>query len=151
MRVVDTNILLYAANTDSEFHLPCRSFLEKLRIDSVPSYLTWNICYEFLRVSTHVRVFRTPWRSGPAWSFIENLLSFPGFSMLLETNRHPAVLAQTLAELPDAKGNLLHDLHTVAIMREHGISQICTHDTDFAKFPSITVVDPINGTGIHEF
>lgn len=150
MRVVDTNVLLYAANSDSEFHELCRSFLETLRLDSVPSYLTWNICYEFLRVSTHARVFRSPWRSAFAWSFLQNLLASPGFGMLLETNRHPAALEQTLSELPEVRGNLLHDLHTVAIMREHGISRICTRDSDFSRFPSITVIDPVSGIGVQE-
>ena len=54
-----------------------------------------------------------------------------------------AVLAQTLSELPDVSGNLCHDLHTAVLMREHGISRICTRDTDFHRFPFLTVVDPL--------
>jgi len=37
----------------------------------------------------------------------------------------------------------MHDLHTAVLMREHGISRICTRDTDFLKFPFLTVVDPL--------
>lgn len=143
MRVLDTNILVYAANRDSEFHDPCRRYLEKLRADPVPSYLTWSICYEFLRVSTHPRVLPSPWSASLAWSFIDSLLAAPGFGLLTETLRHQQVLEQTLAELPGLRGNLVHDVHTAVLMRENGVSQICTRDTDFARFPFLTMLDPV--------
>lgn len=28
-------------------------------------------------------------------------------------------------------------------MREHGVSRICTRDTDFHRFPFLSVVDPL--------
>ena len=59
------------------------------------------------------------------------------------TMRHAAVLAQTVAEHPDVRGNLAHDLHTAVLMREHGVSRICTRDSDFRSFPFLTVVDPL--------
>ena len=62
--------------------------------------------------------------------------------MLAATRRHAAVLAQTLSELPDLRGNVMHDVHTAVLMREHGISRICTRDSDFLRFPFLTVVDP---------
>ena len=31
-------------------------------------------------------------------------------------------------------------------MREHGISRICTRDTDFRRFPFLTVVDPLSAS-----
>lgn len=143
MLVIDTNVLLYAANKDSEFHPVCRSYLEALRTRATPSYLTWNVCYEFIRVSTHPRVFRSPWSAVQAWGFIGALLQGPGFGLLLASERHADVLGETLAELPDLRGNLIHDLHTAVLMREHGISQICTRDTDFHRFPFVRVIDPV--------
>ena len=53
------------------------------------------------------------------------------------------LLAQTVAELPDLRGNVMHDLHTAVLMREHGISQICTRDADFRRFPFLTMIDPL--------
>jgi toxin-antitoxin system PIN domain toxin len=141
--VVDTNVLLYAADRDSEFHAPCRRLLEDVRAQPAPVFLTWSICYEFLRVSTHPRVFRTPWTAVHAWRFLDALLTAPGISVLQPTERHAAVLAQTLAEQEDLRGNLMHDLHTAVLMREHGISRICTRDTDFHRFTFLTVVDPL--------
>jgi hypothetical protein len=40
-------------------------------------------------------------------------------------------------------GNLLHDAHTAILMREHGIRQICTRDTDFHQFAFLEVIDPV--------
>ena len=64
--------------------------------------------------------------------------------MLYPTSRHSEVLAQTLSELPEVRGNLFYDLHTAVLMREHGISRICTRDADFRRFPFLTVVDPVS-------
>ena len=63
--------------------------------------------------------------------------------MLVATPRHGAVLAQTLAELPDLAGNVMHDVHTAVLMREHGVSRICTRDADFRRFPFLSVLDPL--------
>ena len=62
--------------------------------------------------------------------------------LLVATERHMDVLAQTLAEFPDTRANGMHDLHTVVLMREHGISRICTLDSGFQRFPFLTVVEP---------
>ena len=33
--------------------------------------------------------------------------------------------------------------HAAVLMREHGVSRICTRDSDFRSFPFLTVVDPL--------
>jgi predicted nucleic acid-binding protein len=52
------------------------------------------------------------------------------------------VLAEVLGTMPEARGNLMHDLETVTLMREHGLSRIVTRDADFHRFGGIEVVDP---------
>ena len=75
-----------------------------------------------------------------------NLLNSPGFQMLAATSRHATMLARTLRELPDLRGSVMHDLHTAVLMREHGISKVCTCDKHFGRFPFLTVVDPLAET-----
>ena len=84
MLVFDTNVLIDAANADSEFHEPCRRILEEARRDPSPAFITWSICYEFLRVTTHPRVPQPRWRLRDSWMFIQTLLIRPGspFSLL---------------------------------------------------------------------
>ena len=143
MLVFDTNVLVYAVDQDSPFHAPCRDRVRRACSDPSPAFLTWNICYEFLRVTTHPRASASPWTPGEARGFLETLLGSPGFDLLVATQRHAAVLAQVMRELPDVSGNLFHDLHTAVLMREHGVSRICTRDTDFHRFPFLSVIDPL--------
>ncbi len=143
MLVVDTNILVYAADADSQFHGPRRDWLERQRLRPDAWFTTWPIVYEFLRVTTHPRVMRRPWSVTAAWGFVAALLASPGLSVLIATQRHADVAKEVFVELPHLAGNLIHDAHTAILMREHGISRICTRDADFTRFPFLEVVDPV--------
>jgi toxin-antitoxin system PIN domain toxin len=142
--VVDTNVLVYAADADSSFHAACRDWLERQRGRADAWYTTWAILYEFLRVTTHPRVMRRPWSAPGAWEFIAALLASPGLGVLVPTQRHAEIVAQVIGELPHLAGNLLHDAHTAVLMREHGIRRIVTRDTDFHRFPFLEPIDPLS-------
>ncbi len=71
-------------------------------------------------MASHPRVYRHPWSSLSAWSFLKSLVETPAVSLLTPTQRHAAILQQCLNELPEARGNLMHDLHTAAFMRDMG-------------------------------
>jgi uncharacterized protein len=141
--VVDTNVLVYAADADSQFHPSCREWLEHQRSRPDAWYTSWPILYEFLRVATHPRVMRRPWSARAAWAFVTALLASPGLAVLVATQRHADVAGDVLDELPHLAGNLLHDAHTAILMREHGVRRICTRDTDFNQFPFLEVIDPL--------
>jgi toxin-antitoxin system PIN domain toxin len=143
--VVDTNILLYAVNRGAREHETCRGLVEKLRHDPLPWAVTWTILYEFLRVSTHSRVFANPLSSRQAWSFVDSLLESPSIQVLVQGPLHRDVARKTFSELPDLRGNLAHDAHIAILMREHGVRTIYTRDTDFHRFPFLEVVDPMRG------
>lgn len=142
MLVVDTNVLVHAADVRSPFHDACRAWLEAQRPRADAWYSTWTIVYEFIRVTTHPRVMRMPWSAAEAWNFVQALTSSPGFGLLLPTVRHERVLGELLASMPHLAGNILHDASTVALMREHGISRVVTRDADFHRFAGIEVIDP---------
>ena len=143
MFVVDTNVLVYAADKDSPFHEHCRNLLETWRREATAWYLTWGIVYEFLRVTTHPGVMRNPWSLPAAWGFIEAILAAPSLGLLLPTKRHREVLLSLVRDLPHLSGNRIHDAHIAALMREHGIKGIYTRDTDFHRFPFLEPIDPI--------
>lgn len=143
MFVVDTNVLVYAADRGCAEHDRCRDLVESCRRSVAPWYLTWNIVYEFLRVVTHPRVMRKPWKVKNAYAFVEALIASPSLDLLTHTTRHTAIAAQTLAEVPELRGNLVHDAHTAVLMREHGIHRIYTRDSDFHRFTFLEVLDPL--------
>jgi len=141
--VLDTNVLVYAADRDAPQHEACHRLVRESRDRVSAWYLTWGICYEFLRVVTHPRVFRRPWTAGEAWSFIDAVLAAPALGLLVPGERHRDVVAQVLGELPHLAGNLMHDAHTAVLMREHGIRVIYTRDTDFHRFGFLQPIDPV--------
>ena len=143
MFVVDTNVLLYAANSAAHEHEPCRELLEGWRRSATAWFATWGILYEFARVATHHRVFASPLTLERAWAFVEAILQSPGFSVLVETERHAEVASEVFGEVAQVTGNLLHDAHVAVLMREHGIRRIVTRDTDFHRFAFLTVEDPL--------
>lgn len=144
MWVVDTNILVYAIDQDCPEYNRCRTLLEEWRRGPAPWYVTWSILYEFLRVSTHPRVFRRPLIAAQSWSVIEHLLASRTLQVLVEGPRHVETAADVLRQTRDARGNLMHDLHTAVLMKEHGIRRIYTRDTDFHRFPFLDVQDPLS-------
>lgn len=143
MFMVDTNVLVYAADEASEFHSVCRRLLESWRRQVAPWHLSWNVIYEFMRVTTHPRVFGTPWTAAQAWSFITAVLASPGLALLLPTERHAAIAREVLRDTPAVRGNLMHDAQTAVLMREHGVERIYTRDADFHRFQFLTPVDPL--------
>lgn len=142
MFVVDTSVLVYAADSDSTFHGTCLDRLNTWRAQASAWFVTWGICYEFLRVTTHPRVLRNPWSADQAWHFLESILQAPGLDILIPTDRHEAVAGALLRELPHLSGNLMYDAQTAVLMREHGIKTIYTRDTDFHRFPFLQTIDP---------
>ena len=142
MFVVDTNILVYAADKDSPFHDRCYEQIEEWRKQTHPWYTTWGILFEFLRVVTHPRVFRKPWPADKAWSFVEALIASPSLEVLVQGKRHAAVAAEVFKSLPFLGGNLMFDAQTAILMKEHGLRRISTRDTDFFHFPFLEPVDP---------
>jgi toxin-antitoxin system PIN domain toxin len=144
MFVVDTNVLVYAADQSAPEHGRCRTLLEGWRRRNGAWYLTWGICYEFLRVVTHPRVLRQPWTMPEAVGFLKAIHNSPSLSFLIPTERHAAVLTDVVTEVAGLSGNIVHDTHTAVLMREHGIRRICTRDTDFHRFPFLEPIDPLN-------
>ena len=142
MFVVDTNVLVDAANNDSPRQDRCQNRLEAWRRRSSVWFLTLGICYEFMRVATHPRVFGRPLKAPEAWGFVAGILASPGASLLVPTDRHTRVAREVFAEMPGIAGNLAHDAATAVLMCEHGIKTIYTRDADFHRFRFLEVVDP---------
>lgn len=143
MFVVDTNILVHAANPDMQGHDWVRRALEAWREDAQPWFATWPILYEFLRVAMHPNVFEIPRTLKSAWSFVNRLLYSPDFDVLIETERHREIVDQLVAEYSRLTGSVMHDFHTVALMREHGVMEIRTADKHFDRFTHLRVVNPL--------
>ena len=143
MFVIDTNLLLYAVNPDAQEHDRVRDLVEEWRRGDRAWFVTWGIIYEFLRVSTHPRVFPTPIGLVQSREWITALLSGRDDRILVATDRHAGVLELLVASHPRLRGNPVHDLHIATLMMEHGVPEIRTADTDFHQFEFLRVVNPL--------
>ncbi len=143
MFVVDTNILIYGTNEDAPEFGVCRRLLEAWCGQPGIRHVTWGILYDFLRITTHPRVLEHPWTVGDAWDFVEKLLAAPGLSVLTETELHAQIAGQFFRQHRLTSGNLIFDAHTAILTAELGMTKIYTRDTDFHKFSTVKVVDPL--------
>ena len=141
MRALDTNVLVYAHRAESSHHEKARRLVVEMAEGKEPWAVPWPCFYEFVRVVTHPRVFRDPSTVEDAFHDVRVLLSSPTLHCLGETQRHEQVLAEVIRETP-VTGNTVHDLHIAVLLREHGVTEIVTGDTDFHRFKGLRVTNP---------
>ena len=95
----------------------------------------------FQRISTHPRASVSPLSPGQAWSFIADWLDADATWVPVPGERHAEIIHDLIAG-GDLRGNLVTDAHLAALAIEHGVG-VCSTDSDFARFPQITWVNPV--------
>lgn len=139
---LDANILLYASDAASPFHDRARRFLKGCAEGEEILYLAWPSIMAYLRIVTHHAIFNQPLSALEAMQNVENLLALPQVRTIGEGDGFWRTYRQTAGEILP-RGNMVPDTHLAAILRQHGINRICTHDRDFGRFPFLEVVDPL--------
>ncbi len=141
MIAIDTNILIYARREETPYHREAKDLLKDLAEGEELWALPWPCIYEFLRVITHPKIFDPPTPLDIAIEDIGSLIESPSIVLLGEGVdhfshlRHMVLSGRTI-------GNLAHDAHIAALLREHGIDELWTTDKDFARFPDIQIRNP---------
>jgi len=143
-QTVDTNVLVYASHTASPFHDRARALVEHLVAGPSLAYLLWPAVLGYLRIVTHPAILGTPLSTGEAISNVEAVLAPSHVRVAGEGDDFWASFRRVAADVKP-RGNLVPDAHLVALMREHGVSTIWSHDRDLRKFSGITVKDPFSG------
>jgi toxin-antitoxin system PIN domain toxin len=146
---VDTNFLVYARRKEAIHHAEAKRLLAKLSEGLRPWAIPWPCVYEFLRVVTHPRVFKPPTQLPKALEEIDGLFDAPALVMLGEGPGHRAHL-RNMVTAGRATGNVAHDAHIAALLREHAVREFWTTDKDFHRFPGIAVRNPFTADGVHE-
>ncbi len=132
MKIVDANVLLYAANASSDQHDRSYRWLASALAGTESIGFPWVSLLAFVRLSTNPRVFATPLTISAAFDLVDSWLRQPPSIIVAPTSRHAAVL-RGLLEQAGSAGNLTTDAHLAAIAIEHG-ADIVTFDRDFARF-----------------
>jgi toxin-antitoxin system PIN domain toxin len=138
---IDTNVLLYAHREETEFHLQAYETLKDLAEDFNPWGIPVFCLGEFLRVSTHPRVFDPPSKPEAALAALEDLMTSPSVRILNPEERYLRLLGEVVRSA-DVRGNLIFDAQIVAVCLEHGVSELVTWDRDFSRFPKFRLRTP---------
>jgi uncharacterized protein len=139
--IVDANVLLYAVDTSSPFHKPARDWLEASLNEPARIGLPWASLLAFQRIATHPRASVNPLSPSQAWSYLADWLAADAVWVPVPGERHAEIIRDLIVG-GDLRGNLVTDAHLAALAVEHGVG-VCSTDSDFARFPQITWVNPI--------
>lgn len=93
-------------------------------------------------MATHPSVFAQPLSPDEAAANMQALLSLPHCRTLGEYDGFWSVYQQVARGLA-VRGNRVPDAHLAAVLRQHGVVKLCTHEKDFRKFYFLQVVDPL--------
>jgi uncharacterized protein len=140
--IVDADVLLYAVDASSPFHQPAKAWLETALNEPARVGLPWASLLAFQRISTHPRASLSPLTPSMAWSFVADWLDADATWVPVPGERHAEIL-RDLVVAGDLRGNLVSDAHLAALAIEHGVG-VCSADSDFARFPQVNWVNPLN-------
>jgi len=141
---VDANILLYASDEQSPFHVRAREFLATCAGQTEVWYLAWITVMAYLRIATHPAIFASPLPPGEAQENVGELLSLPHVRTLSEQEGFWQLYRETSQDLV-VRGNLVPDAHLATLLRQHGIRVLYTSDADFRRFRFLDVRNPLAG------
>lgn len=139
--LVDADILLYAVDEESRAHRAARDWLEAALNGPRRVGLPWQSLLAFVRIVTHPRALPTPLAPADAWGFVADWLDAPAAWVPQPGRGYRAILGGLVADL-DLRGNLVSDAALAALALEHGLA-VVSADSDFARFPRLTWVDPL--------
>jgi uncharacterized protein len=142
--LVDANLLLYAYNPSFDRHQKAREWLVGILSKSDPVCLAWPTILAFLRIATNPRAFEYPLSIEEAILVVSDWLALPAVTILEPGDRHWAVLTELLSQT-QVRGSAVMDAHLAALAIEHG-AVLCTSDRDFARFPNLRMLNPLEAT-----
>jgi uncharacterized protein len=139
--LIDANLLLYAVDAESRFHAAARDWLAQQLNGEQRVGLPWQSLGAFLRIVTRPGISKRPLEPDAAWEQIEDWLACDVAWVPTPTPRHTEILGELIKRY-QLRGNLIPDAQLAALAIEHGV-EVCSADTDFARFRALRWVNPL--------
>lgn len=144
MIAVDTNILVYAHRTDSQFHQRAAECVTTLAEGTDPWAIAWPCVHEFFAIVTHPRIYAPPTPTTRALDQIAAWLESPTLVLLGEGKGYFKALKEVVQK-GKVTGPRVHDARIMALCKSHGVTELYSADRDFDRFSMIRVTNPIVG------
>jgi len=141
VKLPDVNLLIYAIDEEAPRHAKARAWLEEVLSGTEAVAFAWAVLLGFVRISTNPLVLENPLSAEEALDYVEGWLGQPVADVVHPTPGHAPRLRELL-EPTGAAGNLTSDAHLAALAIEHG-AELCSCDTDFARFTGLRWVNPL--------
>jgi hypothetical protein len=141
--VIDVNLLLYSYSAPSTRQEKARAWLEKTLSAVEPVGLPWQVISAFLRIVTNPKLPGLRRSPQEATAAVEHWLSQPNVRILNPGDSHWGLFRQMILD-GQALGDLVGDAHLAALTIEYG-GVLYTVDRDFARFPGLRWVNPLEG------
>ena len=142
MIAADTNILVHAHRSDSEWHEPARRCIQTLAEGRISWGIPWPCVHEFLAIVTHPKIYDPPSSPAQAIDQVDAWLASPVAVLLAEGESHWEILREQLAA-GQIQGPMVHDARVATICTGHGVSEFWTADRDFSRFPDLPTRNPL--------
>ena len=139
--LVDANLLIYAVDEESPHHAASHDWLSSVLNGERRVGLPWLSLGAFVRIATNPRASQHPLSPTDAWSFVEEWLDCEVTWIPGPTDGHASTLGRLIRRY-DLRANMITDAQLAALAVEHGLT-VYSADTDFARFPEITWINPI--------
>jgi uncharacterized protein len=140
---IDVNLLLYASDEGSAQHAKAVAFLQDCASGREVFCLAWITLMSYMRMATHPSIFSRPLTHAEAARNVEALLAVPHCRVVAEEEGFWNVYRDVTREVP-TKGNLVPGAHLAAILSQHGVVTLYSHDRDFRKFSFLQLRDPLD-------
>lgn len=135
MKLVDTNVLLYAVNAASPDHAISRRWMEGALSGGAPVGFAWLALTGFIRIATRPGILPQPLTPEVALDVVDSWLASPSARILHPGAKHASLLCEMIAA-GGTGGNLTSDAHLAALAAEHKAT-VVSFDSDFARFPAV--------------
>jgi predicted nucleic acid-binding protein len=143
---VDTNILIFATNELSEWHLPAERSLQEARQLGIDLIISSQVLREYLAAATRISIIGN---GLPLPKILENVRIFRNEFIVVEDNPFVLDALIDIFQKVQVAGKQVHDANIVATMQVHGLKHLLTHNiADFSRFSSFIAVIPLEKTDV---
>jgi toxin-antitoxin system PIN domain toxin len=143
MRLVDTNVMIYAHRRDAERHLEYQSWMQAM-IDGPEPYAVSDFALTgMVRVVTDRRIYRDEATTiREALAFADEIRNQPHAHVVSPGARFWPIFRDFCLKV-GASGKLVPDAYLAALAVEHGC-ELISEDKDFRRFPGLRWRQPLN-------
>lgn len=135
MKLVDTNVLLYAVHEEARFHAEALTWLDATLSSGEGVVLPWISLLGFVRISTRQGIYPQPQSAEEAFEIVDAWIAVPSV-VTGEPDGSHARRVRDLLVATGTGGNLVTDAHLGALALQYDAT-VVSYDNDFGRFAGV--------------